>query len=77
VAAAEPVGASGGNAETRYAATIIGANLLQRLERLTVRLLPPEFEIVFCDAKDGKPAGTSVLGVQAPPFVVTCEKEDE
>jgi hypothetical protein len=37
---------------------------LKRLEALFLRASaePPEFAVVFCSARDGRPAGTSVCG---------------
>jgi hypothetical protein len=65
VAAAESAVETAVNVETGQAATIIGANLLQRLERLTVRLLPTnwfESGFEFVPAQDGRPTVSSVIG---------------
>lgn len=65
MAAAESPGETAGKVETRPAATIIGANLLQRLERLKARLLPTNwFEdgFEFVHAQDGRPTVSSIIG---------------
>jgi hypothetical protein len=74
VAAAEPGGESVENAETGQAGTIIGANLLRRLERLTVRLLPTNWfasAFEFVPAYDGRPAVSSVIGSVWSNFPIT------
>jgi hypothetical protein len=64
VAAAEPVGEGAESSETGQAGTVIGRNLVQRMERLKTRLVPTTkwFEDGFdlVEAVDGKATSSSV-----------------